>query len=179
LFGPNSFVKVVIAAPVIEESIKFLAVRTTLYRHREFKKPLDGITYAATLALGFASAENAFFIVSTYIAPQIALGRNDPAWAIGMVWKLFLLRAFLTVPGHAIWSSMWGYALGWAKCAGGTRGLILRGFLAGLVLHGLFNYFVVTHPIGAVGMLILVPVMWKMLYNRIEKALSVKYGLKP
>ncbi len=176
-FGGFLFVQIVFVAPVLEEVIKFLLVRLTVFRSREFEKPIDGITYAATVALGFASAENIFYIVATYLAPQIALGIKDPMFGLGMVWKLYLIRMLLTIPGHALWSGMWGYALGHAKFSGSRLGIPPGGLMISMVLHILFNYFIITHPVGAAGMLVLLPVTWRMFYDRIDLALSVKSGL--
>jgi RsiW-degrading membrane proteinase PrsW (M82 family) len=169
-----SLLQVVIAAPLIEECFKFLIVRSTIYRNNVFSRPMDGIIYAVAVALGFASSENALYIVTSYLAPQIALGMSDPLFGLGFVWKLYLIRAFLTVPGHAIWSSMWGYALGLAKVieTGNRWRLIAKGLFLAVVLHSVFNYLVLNFIPGAVGMLILIPVMWKMVYNRMEKALA-------
>lgn len=168
-----TFIQVVIAAPIIEECIKFSVVRYAIYSHREFDEPMDGIMYAIAVALGFASSENALSILTSYLAPQIALGMSDPVFALGFVWKLYIVRALLTVPGHAIWSSMWGYAIGWTKFAPQHRlSPVLKGITIAIVLHALFNYLVTYYIPGAVGMLILVPVMWRMVYNRIERALA-------
>jgi RsiW-degrading membrane proteinase PrsW (M82 family) len=169
-----SFLQVVIAAPLIEECFKFLVVRSTIYRKSAFNEPMNGIIYAVAVALGFASSENALYIVTSYLAPQIALGFSDPLFGLSFVWKLYLIRAFLTVPGHAIWSSMWGYSLGLAKLVETERRwlLVAKGLLFAVVLHSVFNYLVMNFIPGAVGMLILIPVMWKMVYHRIENALA-------
>lgn len=170
------FVQVVLIAPVVEELLKFTVIRTTVYRNTEFNTAIDGITCSATLALGFATAENVYYIVASYLAPQIALGQSDPLWALGMIWKVYIIRALLTIPGHAIWSSIWGFALGWTKCRGNGRIPVARSLLLSMVMHGLFNYFVITRPVGALGMLVLVPSMWKAFYNRINRALEYRYS---
>ena len=54
----------VIAAPVIEEYLKYFVVRRTIYNHAEFDEPMDGIIYAAAAALGFASAENTLYLLT-------------------------------------------------------------------------------------------------------------------
>src|SRR5438094_3197686 len=82
----------------IEEICKFLAVRLWIYRRPEFDEPIDGIIYASAAALGFASLENAFYVLD-FRAGEVR-------------WGLFMTRAVLAVPGHVLFSSMWGYALG-------------------------------------------------------------------
>jgi len=168
------FIQVIIAAPVIEELLKFIVVRVFIFKNVEFDEPMDGIVYAVSVALGFASVENAYYILSTYLAPQIALGASDPMFGFKMVWKLYLLRALLTVPGHAIWSGMWGYALGRVKFIvhGNTLWIITKGLLLSIILHSLFNYCITNFTMGAIGMLILIPAMWRMIYKRIDSALK-------
>jgi RsiW-degrading membrane proteinase PrsW (M82 family) len=52
-----------LVAPVIEESLKALAVLTVFLAARhEFDSLLDGLVYAGITALGFAAAENAYYI---------------------------------------------------------------------------------------------------------------------
>ena len=46
----------------IEESVKFLTVRLGPYKF--FDEPVDGIVYAATAALGFASVENVGYMLT-------------------------------------------------------------------------------------------------------------------
>ncbi|MFH0825481.1 MAG: PrsW family glutamic-type intramembrane protease, partial [Pseudomonadota bacterium] len=55
---------VCIVGPVVEEVVKFTTVRLTVYKHAEFDEPLDGVVYSASTALGFASLENLFYLVS-------------------------------------------------------------------------------------------------------------------
>ncbi|HON77034.1 MAG TPA: PrsW family glutamic-type intramembrane protease [Spirochaetota bacterium] len=173
-FSGRTILLLVFAAPVIEEALKFAAVRLTIYRHREFDEPMDGIVYAVAVALGFASLENAYFILTSYLAPQLALEYSNPVWAFGMVWKLYLIRAFLTVPGHALWSALWGYALGLAKMKMVPNGRVAaaKGLALSWVLHGLFNMMLLNFPPGAVGMLVLVPVMWLLVHRRIKAAIA-------
>ncbi len=171
-FADSKIVMLVFAAPLIEESLKFLAFLFFIYRNPEFDEPMDGIIYAIAISLGFAAAENAYFIVTSYLAPQIALGMSDPVWAFGMVWKLYLFRAFLTVPGHALWSAVWGYAAGLYKfrMRKGGRWLLVNGLLFSWLLHGLFNMMLLNFPPGALGMLILVPSMWIIVHRSFVSA---------
>lgn len=173
-FISSKFLLAVIAAPIIEEYAKYLVVRKTVYKHVEFDEPMDGIVYAAAAALGFASAENAFYLTAAYLSPQKLLQSSEPVSAFGVVLTVFIIRALLSVPGHALFSSMWGYALGWAKFTDGKRRgrLILKGLLLAIVFHGLFNSLLITVPLAALGMLILIPVMWRMLRRRIADALA-------
>lgn len=113
----------IIAAPIIEEVGKFLVVFLFVYRNREFDEPMDGIVYGVAAALGFATIENILYVM------QAGAG-------------VAIVRALLSVPGHALWGCLWGYALGRAKFRrepGGT-GLVVGALLLAILCHGLFNF---------------------------------------
>ncbi len=167
--GGRTILLLIIAAPVVEESLKLAVVAGVTRRLGRTVSPMAGIVCAVTVALGFASAENIYTVVAAYLAPQLALGISDPAWAIGMIWKLYLVRALLTVPGHALWSALWGYAMG-LQTADGARFVVARAWLLAVFLHGLFNLMLLHFPPGAIGMLVLVPLTWRMVHTRIERA---------
>jgi RsiW-degrading membrane proteinase PrsW (M82 family) len=158
----SSFWQFVFVAPIIEELIKFWIVRGAVYENVEFDEPVDGIIYAAAAALGFATAENVLYLIQAYRT------------SAGAVATLAIIRAFLSVPGHALWSAMWGYALGFAKFSDAKRGreLIVRGFILAVVFHGAFNLVCLSGPLFAVGMLIVVPIFWSIANRRIHEALA-------
>ena len=158
----SSFWQFVFIAPIIEELIKFWIVRLTVYERVEFDEPVDGIVYAAAAALGFATAENVLYLFQAY-----RTGAETVA-------TLAVIRAFLSVPGHALWSAMWGYALGFAKFSDAKRGreLVLKGLLLAVGLHGVFNLVCLSGPLFAVGMLILVPIFWSIANRRIHEAIA-------
>ncbi|MEM4250950.1 MAG: PrsW family glutamic-type intramembrane protease [Candidatus Bathyarchaeia archaeon] len=105
----------------VEETMKYLAVRVKAYRSKEFNEVMDGIVYSSAAALGFATVENIL-----YVLPR-GLG-------VGV------LRAVLSVPGHALDSGMFGYFLGLAKVRerGGT-GLVWAGLMVATFFHGLWD----------------------------------------
>lgn len=152
---------VLIIAPVVEELCKFLAVRQMVYKNREFDEPMDGIVYAASVALGFASLENLGYLVE--------------ALQSGVFISTYILRAILSVPGHVLFSSMWGYTLGLSKFAPAKfrNKIILRGLIFSMLVHGIFNFFATISTIFAVGMLGFVFVLWKMVNQRIRRAFRI------
>jgi RsiW-degrading membrane proteinase PrsW (M82 family) len=158
----SPFWQFVFVAPAIEELIKFWVVRRAVYDRVEFDEPVDGIVYAAAAALGFATAENVLYLFKAY-----GMGAETVA-------TLGIIRAFLSVPGHALWSAMWGYALGFAKFSDAKRGreLIVKGIILAAVLHGIFNLVCLSGPLFAVGMLILVPIFWTITSRRIREAIA-------
>jgi RsiW-degrading membrane proteinase PrsW (M82 family) len=151
----SDLVLAIIAAPIIEELAKYLVVRRTVYTSPEFDEPMDGVVYAASAALGFATLENIVYITYAYLTSPL----ED-------VLVIYALRALLSVPGHALFSSMWGYTLGRAKFdpARGT-GFMVGGLILAMVLHGVFNFFLYSTPLLALGVFVLIlAVWWAVLY---------------
>jgi RsiW-degrading membrane proteinase PrsW (M82 family) len=169
----------VIVAPITEELGKFLVVRWSVYSNIEFDEPVDGIIYAAAAALGFASIENVFYLLGSYFAPQ---DMAEGASTTQAVLTLFVIRGLLSVPGHALWSSLWGYALGVAKFSERDRAkvLIRNGLLLAMFSHGFFNALLTISPFLALGVLIVIPVGWRMTFHRIASALAASpHALRP
>ncbi len=168
LFSPVLIL--VVGAPIIEELAKFLVVRFTIFRNKEFDEPMDGIVYAAAAALGFASLEN-FGYISTAYMNMLSL---PTAHATSHeVFGISFTRAIFSVPGHVLFSVMWGYALGAAKFmhdpAYGRR-LVMRGLILSMVLHGVFNS-VLSFPLALGLLLIFMFIGWRMVRKRISTAL--------
>jgi Predicted membrane protein len=150
-----------VGAPIIEELGKYLVVRRTVYPKTEFNEPMDGVVYAASAALGFATLENILYISTAYLTSPLE-----------EVLIIYALRALLSVPGHALFSSMWGYALGRAKFnpARGTS-FVLGGFTLAVLLHGVFNFVLFSEPLVAMGVFILILVAWWAVLRLMEDAL--------
>ena len=153
-FPPGLFTYAVVA-PVVEEGLKFCVVFFFVYKSCEFDEPMDGIVYAAAAGLGFATVENIFYVMEGGLPVAI-------------------LRGLVSVPGHVIFSCIWGFALGIAKFRPeAERGrIIILGLTGAMVMHGLFNLSLdVFDLIGLlIVMLVLVPLGWWMLHQNIEKA---------
>lgn len=152
----------VISAPIIEECSKFIVVYLVMFMHPEFDEPMDGITYAASVALGFASLENVMYLYNAFKGE-------------GNLTLVMIMRAFLSVPGHALFSSMWGYGLGLAKFADvgqSKEKIIITWLFAGIASHALFNLVCSLNVLATVGLLILVPALWAFVDRRMRQALD-------
>jgi RsiW-degrading membrane proteinase PrsW (M82 family) len=129
-----------------EEVAKFLAVRLFVYRHEEFNEPLDGIIYAAAAALGFASLENVLYVFD---------------WHTHQVhWGTLGVRSLLALPGHVIFSTTWGYALGRKRFDARYR--VWPMVLLAAWLHGLYDFLLMYPPTRALIVLymsLMVPVI--------------------
>ena len=118
----------------VEELCKFGAVRLGPYRSLFFDEPVDGLIYASTASLGFASLENLFYVLQ--YGPQV-----------------MILRAPMSTLGHLVFGSIWGYALGQYYISNGRRKSYLVGSLAlAAGAHALFNVLVVSFLLGAAGL---------------------------
>ncbi|MEN8208424.1 MAG: PrsW family intramembrane metalloprotease [Candidatus Fermentibacteria bacterium] len=153
----------VFVAPITEEIAKFLSVRWTVYNRTEFDEPVDGMVYATAAALGFASVENILYVLNNWASGGAELG-------------VYVLagRSVLSVPAHALFSSLWGLALGWHKKRKTRKSsmLVVLGLLAGMVLHGLFNYLTGANLFGGLVFLALMAIAWRAVFLLIRKALK-------
>lgn len=156
-WGPARY-SAVLWAPVVEETGKFLIVFWTVFRNRNFNEPVDGIVYAASAALGFASCENAFYVIAGFSEAGAGAG----------VFTL-LARSVFSVPGHALFSSFWGAALGYAS---GRRGFkpvlaVASGLLFAMAAHGLFNWLSMEQAFGGLLFIGFMALLWRLVYTRL------------
>ncbi len=147
LLFPDGVITSAFVAPVVEETSKFLVVFLAVYRHPEFDEPKDGIVYAAAAGLGFAMIENILYVLEGGIAVGI-------------------IRAIASVPGHVVFSCIWGFALGTAKFRPGSErtGIILSGLFGAMLLHGIFNFSLEVLDVAGLLLIIVViiPLGWWM-----------------
>jgi len=153
----------VVLAPMIEEYSKFTVVRRTVYNDPEFDESMDGLVYAAAAALGFASLENIFYVVSAYT-------KAGSSAAVSTFW----FRALLSVPAHALFSAQWGAALGKAKFEPPElrAGIIRRGLLTAMIGHGLWNAICMIHGASGPVLAVLTLVLWSTTNRHARELLS-------
>ena len=155
------FLIVVLVAPVVEELGKFLVVRKTVYESTEFDEPVDGIVYASAAGLGFATLENVVYVFSALETSLV------------LALETGLVRALLSVPGHVLFSAMWGYSLGKARFISKEKRpvVIAAGLMLAMASHALFNLLLFDAIGFAVLVLVVVPVLWFSVQKRIDQAL--------
>ncbi|HMG55965.1 MAG TPA: PrsW family glutamic-type intramembrane protease, partial [Kofleriaceae bacterium] len=90
----------------------------------EFDERMDGIVYASRAGLGFALVENVMYL----------LGQQSLQGQI-VVW---VERALLAVPGHAMWTGMIGAMAARRRFDGKGVGLI-GGYLLAVAFHGAYD----------------------------------------
>jgi RsiW-degrading membrane proteinase PrsW (M82 family) len=138
-----------IVAGVVEEGAKVICVRAYIWHRPEFDERLDGIVYATRVGLGFALVENVAYLLAQKGA--------------GMFVVVFLLRAILAVPGHAIYAGIMGYFAG-RKRFDNTGPGMFGGFVIAVLLHGGYDaaifsavYAAGEKNLATGGLLMLVP----------------------
>ena len=60
--SPNIIVNAFISTALVEELVKYLAVRAKAYNSRNFSETIDGIVFGVAAGLGFATVENIFYV---------------------------------------------------------------------------------------------------------------------
>ena len=93
---------------IVEEFFKYLAVRLTVYRSKEFNEVMDGMIYMVSAALGFAATENVGYM-------------------LGFGYAVAFPRAILSYLAHISFSAILGFYMGKAKIEG-KKNLDLRRF---------------------------------------------------
>lgn len=144
-FG-TMFLYFLISVALVEELVKFAAVRFFAYRSARFDEAMDGMIFGITAAMGFAAIENIGYV-----------------FQFGGVVAIF--RAFVSVPGHAFYGAIIGYYLGEAKMRHNPW-LAVLGLAIAIALHGIFDTLSATTGLFA---LILLPALVWFIYFAIVK----------
>jgi RsiW-degrading membrane proteinase PrsW (M82 family) len=133
-FGPEAGMAcgAIFAAPIFEEGSKGLGVVLLLIFFRKyFDDILDGIVFAGTIALGFATVENVLYYGGILL-------EGTPR----MIVLLFILRGILSPFAHVTFTSMTGIGCGIARESHNTFVRILMpilGYGCAVLLHFIWN----------------------------------------
>ncbi len=119
----NQIISAFIFIGLLGEGGKFLFLRGFAFYYKAFNQPFDGIVYAIMVGMGYATAENVFYVISS--------GNNCD-----------VLRMFTTVPMNAVFAVIMGYFLGEAKLFKSRIFLYsLLALLLAVIAHGYYDYF--------------------------------------
>ncbi len=126
----TSFFTVAVVAPVVEEAAKglFLLVMMAGRRRNELNSLTDCLVYAGVVAVGFAWLEDIF-----YIADGETLASSLVTAALRLIMGPFAHPLFTTFTGIGVY-----YALQQRNPLS-KAGYVLLGYLAAVVMHGLWN----------------------------------------
>jgi RsiW-degrading membrane proteinase PrsW (M82 family) len=121
----RELVDMFVTTALVEELAKLGAFLAGAWFSRDLDEPLDGIIYGIAAALGFASVENVFYVVRF----------DDPGVAVQ--------RAFTATLAHVVFTGSMGFFFGVAKFREGAvrGGLMAAGLAVAVVLHGLYDLF--------------------------------------
>jgi RsiW-degrading membrane proteinase PrsW (M82 family) len=133
--GAAEFGTTSIVAPIIEETLKGLAVLAVFLMFRkEFDSALDGVVYGAVTAMGFAAIENVLYIYRN--------GYLEGGWE--GFWVLVVIRVILVGWMHPFFTAFTGIGLAIARM---TRNVLIRiiaiptGYAIAVVSHAFHNTF--------------------------------------
>ncbi len=133
--GATDFATASIIAPIVEESLKGLAVLVVFFLFRkEFDSVLDGIIYAGVTALGFAAIENVLYIYER--------GYLESGWE--GLWTLAFIRIVLVGWQHPFYTAFTGIGLAVARLNRNPLVKLLAavaGFMAAVMAHAFHNTF--------------------------------------
>lgn len=131
---------VFIGAAAIEEFFKYLTVRLAMKHNPVFDEPEDAMIYMIVAALGFAAVEN--ILIMNSFAPVFFFDPSQPLFILSL---RFIGATFL----HTLSSAIVGFYYALSLCKNDVRSssprfLILKGFDIAILLHGIFNYFIIV-----------------------------------
>lgn len=140
----GSILYIFLGIAFIEELAKYLIVRIKILRSPEFDEPLDAPLYMIIAALGFAALENFLYLLPPAGPPLIP---ESPLTSFLLLTGAILFISFFRFVGatflHALCSGVIGYFM--AKSFFEPKQKIkslLAGFTIAVLLHGLFNIFI-------------------------------------
>ncbi len=121
-------------AALPEEAAKQACVFLMAWRRPEFDERMDGIVYGARAGLGFALVENVAYLL---LLPH----------SLSEYLTVYIGRAVLAVPGHAIWGGVAGYYAARRRFDGRGPGW-WGGFLIAVLMHGAYDAWLFCAPVA-------------------------------
>jgi len=145
-------------AAFVEEFFKFIVLLFLIGRNKNFNEPYDGIAYSVFISLGFAGFENVLYVFN----PNT--GGLETA----------LLRAVLSVPGHALFAVFMGYYFSMAKFIGRKKTLMLfSAFFIPFILHGTYDFILLADiPLYFIPFSVFIAFLWVGGFIKIKKHLK-------
>lgn len=160
----NTFFKVAL----VEEYSKWFILKKLTWSNKNFNYIYDAIVYAVFVSLGFATIENILYVCS-----------DDGGFSVA------ILRAILSVPGHAFNGVFMGYYYGMAKQALINNNFklvkknLLLSLLIPIVAHFIFDYLLlVSNVILLVIYLIFVVFLYINAFKRINQFSKITDSLE-
>ncbi len=197
---PGALVEAFLVAGLVEESVKLFFVKRYLFRRPEFDERADGIVYAICVSLGFAFVEDFLYgyadlgvlllraftavplhavasgVMGYYVGIEKIEGRRHPAarraadsLAADDTAPLPEAPGGLgasVAPGERPASAAMAVVRPWAAKA--SR----RGLAWAVLIHGLYDFFLLTRSLAGLLVLPLLVVGWRVLSKLYKRALA-------
>ena len=134
-------------AALVEETVKFLAMRLGSWRYQGFNYRFDGIVYGVSAAVGFAVYENVMYVAMYGLQTAI-------------------VRAFTAIPLHAFCGVFMGVLYSYSKKASilGQGGKCVMytifALLLPMLIHGTYDTFAFLGERGTIPLLVIVVILY-------------------
>lgn len=149
----SNFVQSFLFVGFIEEFFKWFIFLYVIYHHTEFDTHYDGIVYAVSISLGFATVENLLYLFTNGI-------------------EYAFTRALFPVSSHALFGVIMGYHFGKAKVKSQYKKWnITLALLLPFILHGGYDY--ILNVVTSDWLRLLIPfmiILWVIGFHRIKTA---------
>ncbi|MEK9147862.1 MAG: PrsW family glutamic-type intramembrane protease [Patescibacteria group bacterium] len=116
---------------LIEEYLKYVAVKIAVLTRPEFDEPIDAMIYMVTAALGFAAMENVLFLIPVFEQSFLS--------GFQLTTQRFLGANFL----HTLSSAIVGYTLARHHFSPWRKHAVAVGVIIASILHTIFNYLII------------------------------------
>lgn len=154
-FSDSNFIQSFLLIGFFEEFFKWFIFIYVIYHHTEFDAHYDGILYAVSISLGFATIENVLYLIT-----------NGIEYAFS--------RALFPVSSHALFGVIMGYYFGKAKVNKTYKKWnVIIAFVLPFLLHGSYNFILKT--VSSDWLSLLIPfmiILWIVCLNRMKAANS-------
>ena len=128
-----------------EELTKIIPVIILATIFKKIKKPLDGLVYGMMSGIGYAAAENVFYVYKTIEVAQ----QNQSNLILPVINNIIRIASVTFV--HICFSGIFGYFIGLSKLQKKRwLKLFLLGLLLSSILHGIFNTLIEINIIFAI-----------------------------
>ena len=118
----NIFLYALLGVALIEEAVKFFAVKLYAYNKPSYNEIYDGIIYCVMVSLGFATVENIFYVIQYGTSTAI-------------------IRALTAVPAHAMFAITMGYYMSLGKVAVRRAGYYkFMSLFMPIMIHALYDF---------------------------------------
>lgn len=140
----------------VEEGAKWAVLVAVVTRWKAFDEEIDGLVYAATIALGFACVESLLYL------PRLP-------------WEGRVARALSTPLSHAVFSSAFGFGVGHARFVATSRaarwGWPIATLAVAALAHGVYDALILAHD-ATLPAAVIVFALWAVLVLRARQIVA-------